>query len=524
MLLLLLGSMTWDCAKREEVLAPNSFQEGSIADADRLNPILASDGASRDITGLVFNGLVKYDEQMNLVGELAESFEVSRDCLTAVFHLRKGVKWHDGVELTADDVLFTYEKLKDTRIVTPYSGDFETVKAVTALDRYAVKVEYKEPYAPGLEIWGLGIIPEHLLKDKDLNTDSFNRYPIGTGPFRFKEWSSGQKIVLTASDDYFEGRPPIDEYIYRIIPDTATMFLELKALKLDFMGLRAIQYRLQTDTGLFRRQFNKFQYPALGYTYLGYNLLNPKFSDIRVRRALSYAIDQQAIIDGVLFGLGRPATGPYIPESWAYNPDVKPYEYNPDKAKELLAEAGWEDTNQDGILDKDGQPFTFTILTNQGNEERRKTAEIVQQNLKKVGVDVEIRVVEWQAFLHEFVDKKRFDAIILGWGVGLDPDIYIIWHSSKTNEREFNHVSYNNPKVDALLIEGRQTCDKERRKAIYREVHRLIAEDQPYTFLYYPQALPIVHKRFKGVKPSPIGIKYNFDKWYVPKNRAEWYP
>jgi peptide/nickel transport system substrate-binding protein len=503
---------------------PNAVVLGSIGDAQRLIPMLASDSASGDISNWVFNGLVKYDKNLRLVGDLAESFTASPDCRKVTFKLRKGVQWQDGKDFTADDVLFTYRKSIDPKVATPYSGDFERVEKIEAPDPFTVTVTYKEPFAPGLASWGMGIIPKHLLEKADLNTTEFNRKPVGTGPYRFKEWVTGQKIVLTANETYFEGKPRVEEYIYRIIPDNATMFLELKAGGLDFMGLSPLQYQRQTHTAYFKRYFNKYRYPAFAYTYMGYNLLDPRFKDKRVRQAIAYAINRRAVINGVLFGIGRPATQPVPPESWAYNPDVPKYEFDLEKAKRLLAEAGWKDTDNDGLLDKDGRPFSFTLMTNQGNDERAKTAEIIQQNLKQVGIHVEIRILEWQAFLHQFIDKKKFEAIILGWSLGRDPDSYDIWHSSKTKEGEFNFVSYNNPEVDRLLLEGRKTCDQEQRKSIYRRIHALIAEDQPYTFLYYPESLPILHKRFKGISPSPIGIWYNFPtEWYVPKNKAEWY-
>lgn len=509
------------CSKPKAPPRPTALVEGSIGEPKRLIPMMASDSASQEITRLVFNGLVKYDEEIRLTGDLAESFETSPDCLSATFHLRKGVQWHDGKAFTADDVLFSYQRVVDPKVVTPYSSNFESVDRVEKADPYTVRVTYKEPFAPGLESWSMGILPKHLLEGKDLNTDPFSRNPIGTGPFRFSEWTTGQKVVLKANPHYFEGAPEIEEFVYRIIPDTATQFLELKALNLDLMALRPVQYQKQTDTPFFRREFNRFKYPSLGYTYIGYNLLDPKFSDPRVRRALAHAVDRDALLQAVLFGLGRPATGPYLPESWAYDPEVKAPDHDPEKAKALLAEAGWR-PGGGGLLQKEGRPFAFTLLTNQGNEERMKTAEVVQSNLKRIGIQVEIRVVEWQALLHQFIDKKQFEAVILGWGVGLDPDIYNIWHSSKTKEGEFNFISYRNPEVDALLVQGRRSCRPEERKKIYREIHRRIAEDQPYTFLYYPMALPIVHKRFNGIAPSPIGIAYNLPRWKIAKNRSEW--
>lgn len=510
------------CSHEPKIRDPNTITVGFLADAKRLLPLLASDSASGDISSLIFNGLTKYDKNIKVVPDLAESWEVSPDGLQIIFHLRKGVKWHDGVEFTAEDVLFTYRTVIDPNIPTPYSSNYGPVEEVKALDRYTVKVSYKEPYAPALESWGMGIIPKHILDGKDITDEYYSRNPVGTGPYKLKEWITGQKIVLEAFDDYFEGRPNIERYIARIIPDTATMFLELKFGGIDYMGLTPPQFKLQAHTEFFNKYFQKFRYPAFGYTYLGYNLLDPKFSDKRVRQALTYSINKKDIIDGVLLGYGTPCTGPFPPESWAYNPYVKDLEYNPQKAMELFMEAGWKMGTR-GLLEKNGKPFIFTVLVNQGNEARLKTAQIIKENLKKVGVEMKIRVLEWQALLHEFIDKKRFEAVIMGWGLSRDPDAYDMWHSSKTKEGEFNFISYKNDEVDRLLIEGRRNFDIEKRKKIYHRIHEILVEDQPYTFLYVPDALPVLHKRFKGVEKAPLGIWYDFIHWYVPKEENEWY-
>lgn len=512
------------CSQKSEenIPNPNTITISLGADAKRLIPMLASDSASGDISGWIFNGLTKYDKDIKITGDLAESWDVSTDGQVITFHLRHNVKWHDGAPFTSADVLFTYKTLKDPKVATPYSDSLGPISKVEAPDDYTVKVTYKEPFAPALESWGLGLIPKHLLAGKDINKDDFNRHPIGTGPYKFDEWLTGNRIVLSAFDDYFEGRPHIDKYVARILPDQATQFLELKTRGIDFMGLSPLQYSRQSDTADFREHFNKLRYPAFAYTYLGFNLEDPKFKDKKVRQAISYAINQKSIIEGVLLGLGSPCTGPFPPESWAFNKDVKGYPYDPEKAKGLLAEAGWK-PGPDGMLKKNGQPFAFTILTNQANEERKKAAEIMQQDLKKVGIQVKISAIEWQALLHEFIDKRKFDAIIMGWALSRDPDSYDIWHSSKTKEGEFNFISYNNPEVDKLLLEGRQTFDIEKRKEIYHKIHAILSDDAPYTFLYVPDALPILHKRFKGVKKEPLGIFYNFKDWYVPKDKNEWY-
>ncbi|MFH0771361.1 MAG: peptide-binding protein [Candidatus Omnitrophota bacterium] len=494
----------------------------SIADANTLVPIVASDSASHEICGLVFNSMVRYDKNLCLEGELAQSWDIEEDGLVIIFHLRKDVKWHDGKPFTARDVEFTYKKLIDPNVKTPYSGDFERVRSFEVIDDYTIKVTYKEPFSPGLSSWGMWIIPRHLLENEDLGETRFARAPIGTGPYKFREWKTGEKIILTANPDYFEGRPYISRYIYRIIPDQSTIFLELQTQGVDEVALTPLQYARQTDTPFFKKRYRKYRYPSFGYTYLGFNLKDPKFADKRVRLAIDYAIDKEEIIKGVLFGLGRVSTGPFPPESWACNKEIKPIACNPEAAGELLKEAGWEDKNGDGWLEKDGKKFKFSLLINQGNDTRKNSAEIIQARLKKVGIEVEIRPLEWATLLTEFIDKRRFEALLMGWSLSRDPDCYDIWHSSKQKEGEFNFIGYENNKVDRLLEEGRREFDQDKRKKIYNKIHSLIFEDHPCVFLFVPDALPIIGSRFKGIEPAPAGIGYNFIKWYVPQEEQRY--
>ena len=495
---------------------------GDIGDASNLIPILASDSASHSIAGLIYNGLVKYDKDMNIVGDLAESWDISDDGLVITFHLRKGVKWHDGKPFTAKDVLYTYQITVDPKTPTAYAGDFLKVKKAEVLDDYTFRVTYDKPFAPSLISWSSAVLPRHLLEGQNITKSSLARHPVGTGPYLFKEWLAGQKIVLVSNADYFEGRPYVDGHVTRIIPDMATMFLELRARNIDMMGLTPLQYTRQTENNLFRQSFDKYRYLAFAYTYLGYNLKHPFFADKRVRQAISYAINKEEIISGVLLGLGKPATGPYKPGTWAYNENVKTYSYNPQKARELLRAAGWTKTNNDGFLEKDGRPFTFELITNQGNETRQKCAEIIQRQLKEVGIDVKIRILEWAAFINDFISKRRFEAVILGWTIPLDPDAYDVWHSSKTAPEELNFISYKNPEVDALLEKARSTFDQKLRKKYYDRFQEILVEDQPYTFLYVPDELVIISKRFRGIEPAPIGLSHNFIKWYVPKDEQKY--
>lgn len=500
----------------------DALVSASIADARTLLPLLASDSASAEVSGMIFNGLVKYDKDINLIGDLAKSWDIEENGLVIIFHLHKNVKWQDGAPFTAQDVKFTYEKLIDPKIRTPYSSDFERVKSLEVVDDFTVKVRYKEPFAPGLSSWGMPIIPKHILEGQDLNISGFSRLPVGTGPYKLKRWKPQEQIELVSNWGYFEKRPYIDRYIYRVIPDEATIFLELQTLRVDSSGLSALQYTRQTDSEFFKKYFHKYKLPSFSYTYLGYNLEDPKFKDLRVRKALNYAVDKDEIIKIVLLGLGSVSTGPFVPQSWAFNKMIKPAEYNPVLAKKLLKEAGWADSDQDGWLDKDKQKFEFTIITNQGNEARLKTAQIIQRRLKEIGIKVKVKVLEWSVFLNEYIDKRRFEAVLLGWSLARDPDSFDIWHSSKTKEGEFNFVSYRNREVDSLLIEARKTFSQEKRSEYYHKLQEIIYEDQPYMFLYVPDNLFIISSRFREIKQAPIGIGYNFIDWWVKKSEQRY--
>ncbi len=491
--------------------------ESSIGDASNLIPMLASDSASHEVAGFIYNGLVKYDKNYNIVGDLAESWDIENGGTLLRFHLRKDVTWHDGEKFDAHDVIFTYKTIIDPKTPTAYSGKYKLVKEARLIDDYTVEVTYDKPLAPALISWGsLQMLPEHLLKGKDITSSPLTRMPVGTGPFKFKSWKTGANITMETNENYFDKRPYILGINYRVIPDQNTQFMELKAGNIDIMGLSPLQYLRQTDKPGFQTMYAKYKYLADGYTYLGFNLNRTPFDNHRIRQAIAYAIDKQEIIKGVLLGLGQEATGPYKPGTPWYNPGVAKYPYDPQKALSIFKEFGYEDHDGDGIIDKDGKPFSFSIITNQGNALREKTAQIIQQRLKIVGIEVKIRIIEWTVFLKEYVDRGNFDAIILGWNILQDPDLYNVWHSSNAVKGGLNFVGYKDPEVDDLLEKGRHTFDTEMRRKCYFRIQEIMADQQPYVFLYVPYSLPVVSARFKGIEPAPAGITYNLEKWYVP--------
>lgn len=493
----------------------DAYVTGSIADAVSLIPFLSTDSSSHSITGMIFNGLTKFDKNLNIIGDLAERWDVSEDGKEITFYLRKNVRWHDGMPLTTRDIKFTFEAILDPKNACPYVSSYRDIQSVDIIDDYTVKFTYSQPYAPALSKLGIEIVPEHILKGEDLRTSKFKRDPLGCGAYILEKWKSDQYLILNSNHDYFEHRPYIDKYVMRVIPDLAVQFLELATGGIDTMGLTAYQYFYRTASEKFKSKFNTYTYLSRAYAYVGYNLEDPLFSDKRVRKALSYAINKKEIIDGVLLGMGEPCTGPFFKETPYYSKKAEQYKYDKERALELLGEAGWRDSDGDGILDKDGAPFKFKLITNQGNKDREDIATIVQREWQELGVDVEIQIIAWAAFLKEYVDKKNFQAVILGWSLPMDPDCFVVWHSSSAVEGGLNFISFKNEEVDALIEEGRRTFDVYERIRIYNRIHEIIAEEAPYTFLYFPYARVAISNRFKGIEPAPAGIGYNFVDWYV---------
>lgn len=498
---------------------------GTIADASILVPMLATDAMSHFVARNIFRGVVEYAPDLSIVGDLAERFEVSKDQREITFYLKRGVKWEDGVEVTAYDIEFGFKLITNPEIPSSYASDFLEVKEFKVLDRYTFRVTYKRPFALALASWGnLVVLPRHILEGKDLKylQSSFGRKPLGNGPFKFKAWQPQNRIILEYNPLYGEGRPYLDRLIYRVIPDPSTLFMELRSFGIDWITLTPLQFRKFQGDQKLKSDFQVYSYLAFAYTYLGYNLRDPLFKDKRVRKALCMAIDKRKIVEGALLGQGIPAYGPYKPDAWFYNPEVeKSCPYDPMRALRLLEEAGFK-KGKGGLLYKDGRPFEFTILTNQGNLARMLAAQIIQQDLAKLGIKVNIRVLEWTTLIHQFIDKRRFQAVILGWTTGPDPDLYDIFHSSKVKSPGLNFVGYENPEVDRLLEEGRYTLDREKRKELYTRLQVILADDQPYTFLYIPMSLEAIHKRFRGIKPSAIGLSYNLERWWVPKSEQKY--
>lgn len=492
---------------------------GSTGAPTIFNPLYSTDTSSSDIEGFIYDGLVSSDTEFNPTLSMAEDIQSSDDGLTYTAKLKKGIKWHDGEEFTADDVVFTFSIPKNPDYAGERGSAFEALDKVTKIDDYTVEFKLSKKdasfYPVSLSYY---ILPEHILKDvpvAKLGEHEFNtKSPIGTGPFKFVEWKDGEYVKVEAFDDYFKGRPNLDTLTYKIVPDMDAMIAQIQAGDIHFAaGVPGTDIEtvksfpgVKVESGL-----------GLSYTYLGYNQKNELFKDKKVRQAITHAIDREAIVSSVMNGDGKVAHVPESPLSWAYNDDVPKFEFDVEKAKSLLAEAGWKDSDGDGILDKDGKKFSFTVKTNQGNKVREDIVVVLQEQLKEVGIEAKPEIVEWSAFIEQIsAPNWNYDALVLGWALSTFPDQYDIFHTSQQAEG-LNFVWYSNPEADKLMEEAKQIMDQDEYKAAYADIYKLIAEDQPYSFLYYPNVHRVMPANLEGYVFNARDDFYEIYKWWLKK-------
>lgn len=473
------------------------------AEPDTLNRLVATDVYESRINSFVYDSLVDRDNKtLDLIPRLATSWDISDDKLTFTFHLRKDVKWHDGVPFTAEDVIYTYERIQDPKVDAPHLRVYyKDIKKAEKLDDYTVRFTYARPYFKALEFCGgIPIVAKHIYDDgKDFNTNPAGRHPIGTGPYKFVSWETGKKIVLERNEDYWDKSrmPEIRGIRFKIISDDAVALQELKKGEIDLASLRPIQWVKQSNTKSFQENFIRHEYYSPGYRFIGWNLRRPYFQDKKVRHALTLLINRQAIVNKLEFGLGKVISGPFFFEGYEYNQKIVPLPFDPEAAKKLLEEAGWIDSDGDGIRDKDNIPFRFTFLIPSGARFYERLASIMKEDFSKAGIEIEIRTMEWAAFIGR-VNKRDFDATALGWSFGFDEDPYQVWHSSQAKEGS-NFVGFDNAEADKIMEEARVTFDKDKRAELYHRFHEIVADEQPYTFLYTGEALVARNKRFKNV-------------------------
>jgi len=419
------------------------------------------------------------------------------------FILRDDVRWHDGVPFTSKDVAFTYKALMDETVASPRKSDFDLIQKIETPTPHQAIVTYRKPFSPALNSWLIPLIPAHILEDKPANwwNDNFNRHPIGTGPFKFGSWKTNEALRLIPNKDYYQGAPWLDGIVFRLLPDPIALRLAFMTRQIDYWSVDPWAVAgFKEDP-----RFQVFRYPSNSYSYVGWNLRNPLFQDLRVRTAFAHAVNVPQMIKYILYGNGVQSNGIFPPHFWFSNPDIKPIPYDPAAAARLLDEAGWK-PGPDGIRVKDGKRLSFTLIANQGNEIRKDIATLVQDNLRSVGVEVNVEIYEWAVFITRFINKLDFEATVLGWTTPPDFDAFQVWHSSQTNPEQLNFVGFKNAEVDKLLDQIRQEYDPQKIRQLAGEIQRKIFEEQPYLFLFVPESTSVIWRdSFRICRPDGNG-------------------
>jgi peptide/nickel transport system substrate-binding protein len=500
-----------------------------------LNPLITNEAIASEIYSLCMSSLAERD-WAHPDGEfrplMAESWEISPDRLSYRIRLRRGIKWYaftDPVtgravpekEVTAEDFRFFIDVLRDPTVncapLRSYYQDFDSLEVVNS---HEFVVRWKRPFYGSLSATlGMSPLPRHYFHDypgpfdgKRFNDDHRrNAFIVGCGPFRLERWEKNRRIVLRRNDSYF-GRaygaaPALESRVFEVIQLPNTRLQALTAGRLDQLSLTAEQWVRQQNAPIFSSgKFRRFKYPALAYSYIGYNQKSPLFQDRRVRQALTMLVDRERIIRDIMHGLAIPIKGPFPPASQYSDPELKPLPYDPERAKRLLAEAGWRDTDGDGILEKDGRKFSFTMLQVANHPTQMRMFPLLKESFGAAGIEMKIQSLEWSVYL-ERLENRTYDACSLGWSTNFDPDPYQVWHSQGIAPPGSNHIGYANKELDALIEELRATFDMPRRIAVARRIERIIHEDQPYTFLYAPYTLAAVSARYGNVRLFPGGLE-----------------
>ena len=491
-------------------------------DPSSLSLIGKPDQNSDIIASLVTDSLVKYDDNLVLQPRLARSWEVSSDRLTWTFTLRDGVKWQDGVPFTSRDVVFTVEKVRDPATeARSYRSAFEDLASIEAVDQLTVRATYRAPYADVLDYWTLPMIPEHLVgKDPQFLSGEFSRHPVGCGPFRLVHTDPGREILLEANPSYWDGRPLLDQIAFRILPDERTAFEALLQGDLDLMHVTPDLWK-EALASTRASRLSRFVYYRHAVWYVGWNQdgSNPFFGDPGTRRAMVMALDRPRFIAQALGNLARSAVGTYHPDSPWFDRSVTPWPYDPAAAGRLLDEAGWKDNDHDGVRERDGVPFAFTLLVPASTQEIvDRIAVWVQDSLGKIGVRMSIERIEWRAF-QERRREHRFQAAMASLTFSPAPDRFEIYHSS-ARAHGFNYVGLCDPEVDRLLMEGRRTFDPASRREIYRRLQRRLHELEPLSCLFNFAAPVLFDSRLEGLKRTPLGLSLGL--WQTTPGPRQW--
>jgi peptide/nickel transport system substrate-binding protein len=520
----------WETFEYEPSLAERWLKEDVVirSDGTKLRGAVSFSGPGEtgDVTLRTADGASQRISRANIQ-------EVRRGA-SFTFYLHKNARFHDGHPVTADDVKFTYDTIRNETVDAPslrtYYVDMESCEV---LDAHTVRITYGKQYWMAVDYAGgrdFTIFPRHIYdpdnlieKDpaafgKQFNESAYNRKPVGSGPYKFERWDTGNQLVLTRNPDYWSEKRAgyLDRIVFKFMSDPIAALQALKNGEVQFVTrIRAEQFENETNDPAFRERFARVEIYSPSLSYVGWNMRRPPFDDVKVRQAMAYgAIDREQYLREILYGHGVLVSAYQYYFGPAYDHTLGAYPFDQEKAEQLLLEAGWYDRDGDGLRDKNGQPFRFEFLQPSGGTSR--IAPFMKENLRKLGIDMTVRELEWATFLENIYDR-RFDACGLAWGLDIEGDPYQLWHTSQKENRGSNHVGFGNAETDAMIEESRRAIDAGPRRQIFYKFDRILFEEQPYLFMYMAPDLAAYDKRYRGVKLYKLRPGYDLTEWYLPE-------
>jgi peptide/nickel transport system substrate-binding protein len=488
-----------------------------------LTPFISQDIYSTQVQSYILETLlIRNPDTLEWQGLLAHDWSVSEDGLTFIFKLRDGLQFSDGVALTAQDVVFTFEFIMTEAIQAPRErAYYAKIKSVEALDELTVKFQFAEPYFNALSLaGGMEILPKHFYQPYLENPNAFNQSKgllLGSGPYRLEDpkgWAPDKGGVELRRNPRYWGpvEPAFDRLIWRVIENDSARLTTFRNGEIDTYSSRPREYKQLTDDKQINNKAQHWEYmsPVAGYYYIGWNQLRndkpTRFAQTEVRQAMTYLIDRQRIVDEIYLGYAQVAVSPFSVNSKQHDPAIAARNYDQAKGIELLNKVGYSDRDGDGILeDSEGKPFEFELVYFQGNEDTGRMVLFLKDMLARAGILLQPKPTEWSVML-DLMKKRDFDAITLGWSSGLETDLYQIFHSSQIDGGGNNFINYSNPALDALIEQARATVDEDKRMPLWQQAETHLFNDQPYTFLRRSKSLVFIDRRLRNVVNTKVGL------------------
>jgi peptide/nickel transport system substrate-binding protein len=512
------------CVQDERTAAPAGVDESQPArggvlyrrlevDVASMNPILSTTRYDRLVADYLFTPMVNFDADMHIIPGLAESWTISPDGREYTFKLNQNATFGDRTPVRASDVLFTLRKIVDPQSeALQIASGFEQLDLTHSrvIDDHTVVVSFHEALASQMSQFNFVLVlPEHVYSRGNFRND-FNLEATGSGPYRLVRRVPGKEVVLQRRGDYWGPEPFIDTVVFRVLTNETTSWNAVQRGDVDETMLHSDVWMRSRSNPALVKKLDFRQFYGLAYNYIGWNERNPMFADKRVRRALSMSLDIPSIIKNLWSGTARAVNGHFLPDQWAYNPEVPVIPYDPAEAKKLFTSLGWLDTNGDGILDKDGKPFKFDLIITAGSQQALSIGQLYQNSLKSIGIDCELMVLDGATAIQRIL-AGNYDATYLSWDLDPDPDPFALFHSSQMPPHGQNFVYYSNPEADRLIDQARHELDMGKRAALYRKLQVILAEDQPYTWVNQPSIKWAVNRRVHGVRD---GKGFGLFLWY----------